>query len=446
MSNRLPNAPKGFRPESARAEALGALAQSTASAQDPGAESAARRPLLIAALLLLVAALSACGSGGLPVFYPTITPSPTLTPTETATPTNTLAPTATPTATATPTHTPTPTLTPTPTQTPTPTATPIPTLTPTPPATPTSTPAPRPARRLNPQGTVGLGIYTTGVPYDNFAAVYAFERLVQHRMVYVLWFQAWGDEDRDFLRREVLDAASQGMTPVITWEPWARNFSAPAASQPAYTLATIAAGDHDDYIRSWAREARAVGVPIILRFAHEQSTEPGVVSWYPWQGDPEGYRAAFRHIVAIFREEGATNVQFLYSGMWLHEWAPQYYPGDDVVDWVATTILNHGTEIPEDWAQWFTFDALFSRQYQAATQWGKPVMIIELGSAEQGGDKAAWLREAFGSLKTTYPLVRSVLLFEVAVDREYPNINWSVASSPESLAAFQDVIRDPYFR
>lgn len=293
---------------------------------------------------------------------------------------------------------------------------------------------------------MGLGAYTPGVPYDGFQSVWAFERLIQHRMTYVLWFQAWGDADRDFPRADVINAYRQGLTPVITWEPWQRRFDAPTAPQPEYSLPSIAEGAHDDYIRSWAQGARAVGVPIILRFAHEQSTEPGVASWYPWQGDPAYYKAAFRRIVGIFREEGAVNVQFLWSGMWLHEWADQYYPGDDVVDWVATTILNHGTDVPEEWAKWRTFGELFARQYQAAVQWSKPVMIIELGTAEQGGDKAAWLREAFGSLETTYPLVRAVLIFEVGVDREYPNVNWSVASSPESLAAFREVIRDPYFR
>lgn len=390
-------------------------------------------------ILLLAGLLAACGPDGVPALHPTVTPSPT------ATITRTPVPTQTPTLTATPTETPTPTLTPTPTETPTPTITPTPTETPTPTPTPTNTPAPRPARGLNPGGTVGLGVYAQGVPYDNFASLYAFERMVQHRMTYALWFHAWGNDDRVFPTQYVLAAASQNMTPIITWEPWQRNFSAPTAPQPAYSLASINAGEHDAYIRSWARGARATGVRIILRFAHEQSTEPGVVSWYPWQGDPAGYRAAFRRIVEIFRAEGATNVEHLWSGMWLNEAAP-YYPGPDVVDWVGTTVLNHGTDIPEEWAQWFTFDSLFRAQYQAAARWGKPVMIMELGSAEQGGDKAAWMRDAFGSLQTDYPLVRAVLLFEIAVDREYPNINWSVASSPASLNAFREVIRDPYFR
>jgi len=284
------------------------------------------------------------------------------------------------------------------------------------------------------------------VPYDDFESVYRFESQVRHKMSYVLWFQAWGDADSAFSRGRIWDAHRRGLIPVITWEPWQRDFANTVATQPDYTLQAIAAGLQDDYIRSWAKSAASMDVPIIIRFAHEQSTEPGVRSWYPWQGDPLGYRQAFRHIVDVFRQEGATKVEFFWSAMWLHQWASEYYPGDDVVDWVGTTILNHGTGIPEEWAEWRTFGQLFTVQYDAAAQWGKPIMIVELGTASDGGDKPTWLREAFGALPSRYPLVRAVLLFEVAADREYPGVNWSVAESPASLAAFREAINTSYYR
>jgi hypothetical protein len=284
-----------------------------------------------------------------------------------------------------------------------------------------------------------------GVPYDDFASVTGFERSLRHKLEYVLWFQSWGD-DPTFPSGYVLAARQRGLTPVITWEPWERNFADPTAFQPEYSLQSIAAGEHDAYIRSWARGARAAGVPIILRFAHEQSTEPGVRSWYPWQGDPDNYRAAFRRIVTLFREEGANNVQFLWSAMWLNGWADQYYPGDDYVDWVGTTVLNHGTGATADWAKWRTFDDLFGGQYDAGVRWNKPIMITELASAEQGGDKAAWFRDAFAALPTRYPLVRGLLLLEVSSDREWPVINWSVSSSEESLAAFREGLGSGYFK
>lgn len=334
---------------------------------------------------------------------------------------------------------------------PTPPATPEPTPTPTPPPTKTPTPTrpplpARPAVPLNRDGKLSLGVYTEGVPYDRFASVAAFERMIGHRVEYVLWFHSWGGSDREFPTEAVALAHRAGWIPVLTWEPWGRDFVNPTALQPAYSLSSIAAGAHDEYIRSWARAARASGGPVVLRFAHEQSTEPGVRSWYPWQGDPEGYQAAFRHIVTLFREEGATNVQFLWSAMWLNGWAEQYYPGDDMVDWVGTTVLNHGTGATADWARWRTFYELFDGQYQAAVKWGKPIMLTEVATAEQGGDKAEWIRECFRLLKEKYPLVQAVLLLEVASDREWPVINWSVASSPESLKAFLEAIRDPYVR
>jgi beta-mannanase len=293
---------------------------------------------------------------------------------------------------------------------------------------------------------VGLGAYLDGTPYDSFGAVQRFEALLKHKMQYALWFQAWGNDDRPFPSYWVGLAAQKGLVPVITWEPWQRNFTDPTALQPAYSLSSIASGAHDAYIRSWAQGAKAAGVPMVIRFAHEQSTQPGTRQWYPWQGDPEGYKAAFRHIVAIFRQEGATNVQFLWSAMWLDQWASQYYPGDDVVDMVGTTVLNHGTVPTTSWAQWRTFDDLFSVQYQAVRQWNKPIMLTELGTAEQGGDKAAWLRDCFTSLQSKYPLVQGVLVFEVRSDREWPAVNWSVASSPASLAAFQAATGSSYFK
>ena len=298
----------------------------------------------------------------------------------------------------------------------------------------------------NPTGHVGLGAYLKDVPYEEFTTVEEFEQLVGHKMHYVLWFQAWGDSDHAFRGDWIQLASQKGLTPVITWEPWVRDFANPSAEQPTYSLGSIAAGEHDDYVRWWAQASRSVGVPIIIRFAHEQSTEPGVRLWYPWQGDPEGYKAAFHHIVAVFREEGADNVQFLWSAMWLNEWASLYYPGDDVVDMVGTTILNHGTVPTVPWAQWQSFDELFRVPYESALQWGKPIVLTELGSADQGGDKAVWLRDCFTSLEARYPLVAGVLLLEVESDREWPEINWSVASSPESLGAFRKAIDDPYFK
>ena len=292
---------------------------------------------------------------------------------------------------------------------------------------------------------VGIGIYTPAPLDGALEPIRGFEALVDHRMAYALWFQAWGDADAAFRPDLVGAVARRGLVPVITWEPWRRDFAAPTTPQPRYSLSSIADGEHDAYLRDWARQARAAGTPIVLRFAHEATTRPGEKLWYPWQGEPEEYRRAFRRVVGLFRAEGADNVRFMFSGMRLHEHADAYYPGDDVVDYVGSTVLNHGTAPDVPSARWRSFAELFAPQYRAARAWGKPVFLTEVASAEQGGDKARWLGDFLDALPRDYPSVVGILLLETR-DREWSTIDWSVASGPESLAAFRRAVADPHFR
>ena len=65
---------------------------------------------------------------------------------------------------------------------------------------------------------------------------------------------------------------------MITWEPW----SAPegerhVAEQPDISLARIADGAFDPYIRAWARDVAAYRGPVMIRLMHEMNG-----TWYPW--------------------------------------------------------------------------------------------------------------------------------------------------------------------
>lgn len=101
----------------------------------------------------------------------------------------------------------------------------------------------------------------------------------------------------------------------------------------------------DDYVRQFAREAKAAGIPVFLRFAGEMNGE-----WVPWNGNPEKYREKFKLIHDIMAEE-APNVAMVWSPNFLprHNIEP-YYPGDDIVDWVGFSLytipFSHGKEVP----------------------------------------------------------------------------------------------------
>jgi beta-mannanase len=168
-------------------------------------------------------------------------------------------------------------------------------------------------------------------------------------------------------------------------------------------------------------------------------------SWYPWGeqafgNTAEDYVAMWRHVVGVFRQTGADNV------LWV--WSPaqrpfgDLYPGDEYVDWNGITILNFGT-VPPGY-RWRPFSETFAPYYAALQQHDRPIMVAEVASAEQGGDKGRWITDAMGSLRADFPRVKAFLWFDVVQDRYWP-INWSLTSSESATRAFRKAAEDPFF-
>jgi mannan endo-1,4-beta-mannosidase len=241
----------------------------------------------------------------------------------------------------------------------------------------------------------------------------------------VQWFADWR---RPLDLRQLEAVARRGSTPQISWEPWDQSVGA-FREQPAYRLATIIDGRHDAYIRSWARGLARFGKRVHLRFAQEMNGD-----WYPWAEDANGnrpgeYVQAWRHVHDIFTAEGATNVRWV--------WCPvtrpvrySQYPGDAYVDIVALSGFNGGRALP--WGGWRSFHEIFNNQLQSLRRLAptKPVQISEVGSAEKGGDKAAWIHELFDYVDA-HRWIRSVIWFDLKKQAD-----WRVATSPTARRAF----------
>ena len=59
------------------------------------------------------------------------------------------------------------------------------------------------------------------------------------------------------------------------------------------------------------------------------------------QRGPGPYKAAYRHIVNLFREEGATNVKWAFHvDATDNNNGYKWYPGDDIIEWVGTSCYG----------------------------------------------------------------------------------------------------------
>jgi endoglucanase len=69
-------------------------------------------------------------------------------------------------------------------------------------------------------------------------------------------------------------------------------------------------------------------------------------------------------------------------------------------------------------------------------------MIAEFSSTEQGGDKAAWIRDSFATVPRDFPRIRALVWFNVY----YDSVDWRVESSAASLAAYKEAIAPIIFQ
>ena len=234
----------------------------------------------------------------------------------------------------------------------------------------------------------------------------------------------------------------------IPFLSWASQSVQASLDQPDYTLASVANGNHDAYIREFAEQAKAWNRPFFLRFDAEMNG-----FWFPWgesvnNNQPGDFVAAWRHVHDIFDQVGAykatwvwcPNVDFTRSLTPLHS----LYPGHEYVDWTCLDGFNwskNGVN-PQPWR---SFDKIFDRSYRTITQRlapNKPMILAEMASGGGPRAKAKWIDDMFEQLRTKYRRIRGLIWFE-QIDR---GVQWPIESSGAATKAFRRGIRQPGFR
>jgi len=149
-------------------------------------------------------------------------------------------------------------------------------------------------------------------------------------------------------------------------------------------LGRLAAGELDAEIRQLGHFFSMIEGPVWLRIGYEFDG-----AWNRGYHDTDKYKAAWRRIVDVLREEQVTNLKFVWQGAAstvdeiidggqnnIRNW----YPGDDYVDWMAFSWFMAPDETVNPELQSYaprTPIELANEILDFAREKGKPVMIAE---------------------------------------------------------------------
>ena len=235
----------------------------------------------------------------------------------------------------------------------------------------------------------------------------------------LLYYAAWGDQ---FDAGAIRNARAMAALPVMAWEPF----------EPS--MADIADGVSDDYIREFAKAVQTVNLPMAISLAHEMNG-----FWYPWgtkKTSPADYVRAWRHIHDIFLDVGATNVIWVWSPNVINPMPrvplEPLYPGNSYVDWIGVVGYYEVGGAS-------TFATLFGPTKTAVHEFtSKPILIIETG-AEDSLRKRKDIADLFRGVASS----RDVIGFNwFNYDKR---ADWRIDSDPSALAQFRKYAKNDLF-
>jgi hypothetical protein len=279
---------------------------------------------------------------------------------------------------------------------------------------PTVTPYPRvnkPCKGKIPQPFAGIA---TNGNFTSSAA--AFERYTGAHLRLVEFYNPFPGSFQRSAAQEIVDMHA---LPLIQLNP--RRIS----------MAELAAGAYDSYIRSYAREVRSFGCHVVLSFGHEMNGW-----WYPWglpDTKPRTFKAAWRHFVGVFAAEHVTNV--IWSWDPTHQYsrykrgkvaypASKFYPGNQYVDWIG---IDGYIGTGQNFNKVFRFQI---RDIRRLTK--KPIYLAETGAGDNAHE-VSQVADLFAGIW------RRHLIGLVWFDLNRKN-SWSLDSKPIKDRAYRKAV------
>lgn len=198
------------------------------------------------------------------------------------------------------------------------------------------------------------------------------------------------------------------------------------------SVAAIAAGHYDDYLRSFADKVRGFGHAVVIGFGHEMNA-----TWYSWgygHVPPATFVRAWRRIVTVFRQQGADNVTWLWtiqadirgSGP-IADW----WPGSRYVTWVGIDGYYYRRSN--------TFAGVFGRTIvQVRSFTTRPILLSETAVSPEAGQYAK-IQDLFRGMASYRTL--GLVWFDIAQHDGIYHQDWRVEDSRQAELSFRAAVR-----
>jgi len=273
-------------------------------------------------------------------------------------------------------------------------------------------PPPSAHASLPPSPSSYLGVFEAGAP-PAYSPISVFARAVGRQPNLAGYYSGWAEPFAVSFAQKV---RRHGAIPYVQIDPTYASVEA------------IADGAYDVYLSTYADSVREFGHAVVIGFGHEMNAP-----WYSWgygRVPPATFIAAWRHIVTVFRDQGADNVTWLWT---VNQDRPgtgpvaSWWPGTRYVTWVG--IDGYYTQ-PSD-----TFAKVFGRtigQVRAFTS--KPVLLSE-AAVGPGAGQFTKIGNLFDGIRQAGAL--GLVWFDEAQQGGAYQQDWRIEGDPVAEAAFR---------
>ena len=256
-----------------------------------------------------------------------------------------------------------------------------------------------------------LGVYAAGAP-TSYGPVTEFARATRRSPNLVGYFSGWAEPFEVSYANEVRRHGAAMITQI----------------DPTYaSVGAIAAGSYDAYLRSYADSVRDFAHPVVIGFGHEMNAP-----WYAWgyqHTSPATFVAAWRHIVTLFRRQGAENVTWMWTiNADRSDTGPvrEWWPGGQYVTWIGIDGYYYR---PSD-----NFTNVFARTLdEVRTFTSKPVLLSETAVGPRAGqpEKIANLFAGMAKYRTL-----GLVWFDETQHQGIYHQDWRIEDHRAAAAAF----------